>query len=54
MKALCPTLNRNAISFVARQPFLDWLNSIDPTNADLTLAEVNRETTLYLIPELER
>ena len=45
------TWNRMALVVVPRQRFLDWLRSVDDTNADLTLAEVSREPTVYLLPE---
>ena len=44
-------LNRMAVVVTARQPFLDWLRSVDPTNDDVTLAEVNSEPPVYLLPE---
>jgi hypothetical protein len=44
-------LNRTAIVVKAKQPFLDWLRSVDPTSDELTLEEVNAEPTVYLLPE---
>lgn len=35
------------------QPFLDWLHRVDPTSADLTLADLRREPTIYLLPEYD-
>ena len=35
------------------QPFLDWLQSVDPTSRDLTLADLSIEPTIYLIPECD-
>ncbi|SFC38008.1 hypothetical protein SAMN05660443_2430 [Marinospirillum celere] len=47
-------LNRSAISVKLRQPFVDWINSISDAGEDeVTLEEVNQESTSYLIPELE-
>ncbi len=43
-------INRSAVTVRARQPFLDWLKSL-PDPADVTLAEVNREPHVYLLPE---
>jgi len=36
-----------------KQPFLDWLHAADPTSRHLTLLELVREPTIYLIPECE-
>ena len=44
-------LNRMAVVVFAKQPFLDWLRLVDPTNEDFTLDEVNREPSVYLLPE---
>lgn len=47
-------LNRSAISIQLKQPFVDWINSLDESeNEQVTLEEVNLEATSYLIPELE-
>lgn len=47
-------LNRSAISVKLKQPFVDWINSLgDETDELLTLADVNQESTCYLVPELE-
>ena len=47
-------LNRSAISVKLRQPFVDWINSISDSGEDeVTLEDVNQESTTYLIPELE-
>ena len=47
-------LNRSAISVKLRQPFVDWINSISDSGEDeVTLDDVNQESTTYLIPELE-
>lgn len=36
----------------AKEPFLDWLRSLpDPT--EITLEEINRECTAYLVPEYD-
>jgi hypothetical protein len=44
-------LNRSAIVVKPRQPFMDWLHTADPTSHRLTLRELSREPTIYLIPE---
>jgi len=47
-------LNRSAISVKLRQPFVDWINSVsDSGEEEVTLEDVNQESTSYLIPELE-
>jgi hypothetical protein len=46
-------LNRSAIVVKPRQPFLDWLHTADPTSHRLTLRELSREPTVYLIPECD-
>ena len=44
-------LNRAALILRYKQPFVDWINAADPAPAShtLTLAEVNREHTVYLV-----
>jgi hypothetical protein len=46
-------VNRSAMVVTAKQPFLKWLISVDPSNRDLTLDEVNDEPPVYLVPECE-
>jgi hypothetical protein len=46
-------LNRSAIVVKPKQPFLDWLQAADPTSHEITLGEVCREPTIYLIPECD-
>src|SRR5271167_3198801 len=46
-------LNRSAIVVKPKQPFLDWLHTADPTSDRLTLADLSRESTIYLIPEYD-
>ena len=46
-------LNRSAVVVKPRQPFLDWLHMADPTSRRLTLGELAREPTIYLIPECD-
>ena len=36
-----------------KQPFLDWLHAADPTSLELTLVDLVREPTIYLIPECD-
>jgi len=44
-------LDRAALILRYKQPFVDWINGVDPSHAShtLTLAEVNHEHTVYLI-----
>jgi len=46
-------LNRSAIVVKPKEPFLDWLHAADPSSRDLTLLELVREPTIYLIPECD-
>ena len=48
-----PTLNRSAIVVKPKQPFLDWLHEADPTSLELTLSNLIRGPTIYLIPECD-
>lgn len=44
-------LNRSALILRYRQPFVDWINAVDPSihSHVLSLGEVNEEHTVYLI-----
>jgi hypothetical protein len=44
-------LNRAALILRYKQPFVDWINAVDPSPAShaFTLAEVNQEHTVYLV-----
>lgn len=44
-------LNRAAVVVKARQPFLDWLWSVDPSSRHLTLTDINGDPSVYLLPE---
>jgi hypothetical protein len=46
-------VNRSAIVVIPKQPLLDWLNLVDPGDGDLTLAGMQAEPHVYLIPEVE-
>ena len=46
-------LNRSAMTVKLTQAFVDWINSLDDDGDLLTLADVNEEATVYLIPEIE-
>jgi hypothetical protein len=44
-------VDRSAILVVPKQPFLDWLRSVDDNNAELTLNDIRSEPAIYLIKE---
>ncbi|HLZ95792.1 MAG TPA: hypothetical protein VKT20_10725, partial [Candidatus Dormibacteraeota bacterium] len=48
---LANMLNRAALILRYKQPFVDWINAVDPspTSHLVTLADVNSERTVYLI-----
>ncbi len=48
-------LNRSALSVRPTQAFVDWINALEPAleGDDLTLDDVERESTIYLIPEMD-
>lgn len=48
-------VNRSALSVKPTQVFVDWINQLDATEGedDLTLADVGRESTIYLIGEMD-
>jgi hypothetical protein len=45
------TWKRTAVVVVPKQPFLDWLQSVDETSAGITSEELAKEPTVYLLPE---
>ena len=47
------TINRTGIVVRPGQPFLDWLHRADPTSSELSLEDLRREPTVYLLPECE-
>ena len=46
--------SRSAIVVKPKQAFLDRLHAADPSSRDLTLLDLVREPTIYLIPECDR
>jgi hypothetical protein len=46
-------INRSALIVTAKQPFVDWLHTVDPTSKDVTLSDINHEPTVYLVPAFE-
>jgi hypothetical protein len=54
-----PIINRSAIVVIPPEPFLKWVNSLDsglPRDdaPPLTLAHIQRENNIYLLPTFER
>jgi len=47
------TINRSAVVVIPAQPFLVWLHQADPTSAQLSLNDLRKEATLYLLPEYD-
>ena len=45
-------VNRSVIVVRAKEPFLQWLNSL-PDPGKFTMDEVNRDSTVFLLPEYE-
>jgi len=45
------SINRAAVVVKPGNPFLDWLHRADPTSQNLTLVDLHREPTVYLVPE---
>jgi hypothetical protein len=46
------TLNRTVVLLVPRQPFLDWLNNVDPDDQTLTVDDLRDDNEVFLIPQL--
>ena len=44
-------VNRTAVIIIAKQPFLDWLQAVDPTSRQLKLDDLNMEASIYLLPD---
>jgi hypothetical protein len=43
-------INRSALIAIAKQPFIDWLHTVDPSSGDINLSAVNHEPSVYLVP----
>ena len=46
-----PTINRYAVTLLPTKAFLDWAGACPGGNARMSLGEIQREPTVYLIPE---
>ena len=47
------TWNRTAVIVDPKQPVLDWLHAVDPTSAEITIEDLRKEPTVYLVAESE-
>ena len=43
-------VNRSVLVVLPRQPFLEWLHRADPTSDELTLEDLRRDPSVYLLP----
>jgi len=47
-------VNRAALILKYKEPFIEWINNSDPFgNPGITLEEVNKDCTVYLIDDEE-
>jgi hypothetical protein len=46
------TLNRTVVMLAPKQPFLDWVNEIEPDVPELSLADLCEDNEAFLIPQL--
>jgi hypothetical protein len=47
------SIDRCAIIVRARQPFLEWLQSVDPSADRFSLSDLNSEQRIYLTPDAD-
>jgi hypothetical protein len=45
------TLNRTVVLLIAKQPFLDWLNSTDTEDQALSIDDLRNDNEVFLIPQ---
>lgn len=45
------TLNRTVVILGPKQPFLDWLNDVDPDDAALNEEDIREDNEVFLIPQ---
>lgn len=45
------TLNRSALVVTPKQPFLEWLHSIDPSSHDLKMTDLRSDPSVYLFTD---
>jgi len=46
-------LNRSIIIIKAKEPFLSWLSSLPEPENNISLDEINFDSSVYLLPEYE-
>ena len=46
-------VNRSALIVLPAQPFLDWLHRVDATSREVSLEELRRDQTIYLLPDYD-
>jgi hypothetical protein len=47
------SVNRSVLVVRPRQPYLDWVHSLDDEGKQVTLDDLRRECTALLIPQVE-
>lgn len=45
------TLNRTVVLLGPKQPYLDWLNEVDPEEQALTVEDLRDDNEVFLIPQ---
>lgn len=45
-------INRSLVILKHKQPFLEWARTLDENDRDLSLQELDDDSTAYLIPEI--
>ena len=45
------TLNRTVAVLVPKQPFMEWLNTVDPDDQTLTIEDLRNDNEVFLIPQ---
>jgi hypothetical protein len=44
-------INRSALIVIPAQPFLDLLHRVDATSREVSLEDLRRDQTIYLLPD---
>jgi hypothetical protein len=47
------TINRTAVVIIPKEPFWDWVNSVEPESTSELTPEIKEEGTVYLFPEFD-
>lgn len=45
-------INRSVVVVKPKQPYLDWVQSLDDEGTNVTLADLQQDCTAFLVPEL--